>query len=49
MQPSVTIKITPAAHQLLRFVAAMRRKTHSKVLESLLQTEARRLLKRKEQ
>jgi hypothetical protein len=48
MQPSITIKITPAAHQLLRFVAAMRRKTHYKVLEHLLEAEAQRLLKRKE-
>jgi hypothetical protein len=47
MQPSITIKITPAALQLLRFIAAMRRKTHYKVLEHLLQTEAQRLLKRK--
>jgi hypothetical protein len=47
MQPSVTIKITPAALQLLRFVAAMRRKTHYKVLESLLRKEAHRLLEKK--
>jgi hypothetical protein len=42
MKPLVTVKITPKARQLLRFVAAMRGERQYHIVERLLQAKPRK-------